>query len=598
MSIKIKIAPLVFLFLTSFTHSENFLEKLQKKADKAQQQTGITPNKPGQQKAISSPGMNLSSGEALPPLFTSPLFMSIPGAKRIPGAYTESFYSAVEMQDGTIFVAMKSALLATKNRGAEWTVLPGKYDAMNGFTALQDGKLFQSVGLKGILRSDDNGYTWKAMNSGLPDALFGQMASNSQGTLYVASSVGLHQSTDQGLTWQWLTSTDYKNVVYSMYVDVNDDLYADIHTLQAEGLYVKKGGIGPWQLVIGGDWRQISGNNGRVCAYGAPFSHKGGSLNILITDGGTKTTSWPNSTGTTRRCAVDVEGNVYNPGAYQAGSSRTILYFSRAAGRVTALSLAGETTSMLITRSNVMLRVDSKNEVTVTDLPKVAARSAEIKKLVEAAGFPTTREFSATDSWLTGVFDIHQFEGNVSTKFQVSPGGAWRRKDRDPAFLSIDGSKSLSVTDPAVAKSIALALPRDKMIPIPGKSKPVAIVMSAWDCPICKVLEVWLSTQGYAYFVVPLALVERNGPVAQSVWCSNDRLSAWKSAMNRKPIAPVKECADWDYLHGNFVLENPLSKLGKVYPEIYLADGTVINGFSPEKAAALKAKISQAGFFE
>ena len=134
---------LIALLGSSPVTAENFLEKLQKKVDKTQQQAGATPSKPGQQKAISSPGMNLSSGEVLPPLFTA-----LPDAKRIDGAYTESFFNAVEMQDGTILVGMKSAILATKNRGAEWKVLPGNYVPMTGFTALQDGKLFQAIGNK------------------------------------------------------------------------------------------------------------------------------------------------------------------------------------------------------------------------------------------------------------------------------------------------------------------------------------------------------------------------------------------------------------------------------------------------------------------
>jgi len=113
------------------------------------------------------------------------------------------------------------------------------------------------------------------------------------------------------------------------------------------------------------------------------------------------------------------------------------------------------------------------------------------------------------------------------------------------------------------------------------------VVVSGFDCPYSKKLEMQLRAANARYVVAPSTIGTANQPRLRDIWCSADRSAAWSAAMERNVLpsrAPAACAYDADYFR-TFA-----GMMGGSLPVVLFADGTISSGSNP---AAILAKLAE-----
>lgn len=121
-----------------------------------------------------------------------------------------------------------------------------------------------------------------------------------------------------------------------------------------------------------------------------------------------------------------------------------------------------------------------------------------------------------------------------------------------------------------------------------GGSGPLrVIVLSAFDCPYSRKLELALHGAGVRYAVVPSVIGVANRRFLPGLWCSADRSAAWYRAVGQGITAPPAP-AGCAYDAAFFETFNGL--LGGSTPTLLFADGTVSREQDP---AAIRRRLAE-----
>jgi photosystem II stability/assembly factor-like uncharacterized protein len=127
----------------------------------------------------------------------------------------------------TIYAATSEGVFRSKNAGTSWNIISTVLMAMDIVMSPADTSLLisshgnlNSTSTAGMYRTTDAGATWTLVTSGLPTLNFGRTSlsiSPSDPTIVYAgiangsssSIIGLYRSTDSGVTWSIVSSTNY-----------------------------------------------------------------------------------------------------------------------------------------------------------------------------------------------------------------------------------------------------------------------------------------------------------------------------------------------------------------------------------------------------
>ncbi len=128
---------------------------------------------------------------------------------------------AVDPQDGALLKAA-SGLFRSTDQGASWTPLPIPPELQPAklqqvvTTSAAPGALIAAGPGAGVVRSDDDGHTWSAADSGLPSQDVAALAVHSfhPGTLYAfIPAQGIFRTDDAGDQWQKMDAGPQSQVV-------------------------------------------------------------------------------------------------------------------------------------------------------------------------------------------------------------------------------------------------------------------------------------------------------------------------------------------------------------------------------------------------
>jgi photosystem II stability/assembly factor-like uncharacterized protein len=114
--------------------------------------------------------------------------------------------------DGAVFATTGGAIFRSTDNCASWSAAAFGYDLVGRPLAIRGDTIFAGSGssrLFGVLRSIDNGVTWKAINSGLPDATVADIAFGGD-YIFAGLAQGVFRSSDNGETWKEVNS-GFKN---------------------------------------------------------------------------------------------------------------------------------------------------------------------------------------------------------------------------------------------------------------------------------------------------------------------------------------------------------------------------------------------------
>lgn len=116
------------------------------------------------------------------------------------------------------------------------------------------------------------------------------------------------------------------------------------------------------------------------------------------------------------------------------------------------------------------------------------------------------------------------------------------------------------------------------------------IVLSSFDCPYSKALEAKLAKAGVRYAVAPSTIGTANARYLPDLWCSADRASSWRAAINEGRLPPR---ADRDCRYDADYFETLSGLLGGSAPTLLYADGTIANVSTLAPVEAKLAELAQ-----
>ena len=137
-------------------------------------------------------------------------------------------------QPNLILASSVGSIAKSTTKGNTWTAhpLPVPTSVASALVAYEDYLLLGTLD-DGVLRSDDNGETWRGWNFGLLDWHVLSLAVTAQGIVYVGTETGLFKSHNGGKSWQE-TLADIQTPILSLLAYEEDLLIAteDGHLLR------------------------------------------------------------------------------------------------------------------------------------------------------------------------------------------------------------------------------------------------------------------------------------------------------------------------------------------------------------------------------
>lgn len=138
-----------------------------------------------------------------------------------PALTNNNFYSFFEAANGSIFLGTSGGVFRSADNGATWQI---KYPQSTGQVhQSSDGTLFAAS--NGIIKSTDNGTSWEQANNGLTNIDIRSIASNSRGTIFLATGGGIFRSMDGAANWQQAPDGLIRNDLTQVAVNANDELF-------------------------------------------------------------------------------------------------------------------------------------------------------------------------------------------------------------------------------------------------------------------------------------------------------------------------------------------------------------------------------------
>lgn len=147
-------------------------------------------------------------------------------------------------KDGAIYASSFRRFFVSVDKGHSWDLIFDKTVFDVGILA--DNSLFVAT-FQGVFYFDNKNESWIDKSNGITNTFIYDMAFDSNGTLYIASSVGLYSSTDDGHSFNLeLREFGGKNIyATSILITENDDIF--VGTTFNNGIYYKTEGYDYWQ---------------------------------------------------------------------------------------------------------------------------------------------------------------------------------------------------------------------------------------------------------------------------------------------------------------------------------------------------------------
>lgn len=146
------------------------------------------------------------------------------------------------------------------------------------------------------------------------------------------------------------------------------------------------------------------------------------------------------------------------------------------------------------------------------------------------------------------------------------------------------------------------ALPLDLLLPVERRTRFVAVVWSAPDCPFCRKLEGFLENEGISVYVVPVGLSPEGYERSARAYCAADPAAAWRSAFRAEHDADTTARSDkrsgCSYPRDAFVDVGFFLGRGRLAtPIVVFADGSTITGWDGERGPARMREMVERGAF-
>ncbi|QDJ38365.1 hypothetical protein CBR67_17685 [Bordetella hinzii] len=136
---------------------------------------------------------------------------------------------------------------------------------------------------------------------------------------------------------------------------------------------------------------------------------------------------------------------------------------------------------------------------------------------------------------------------------------------------------------------------------IKWKSKPLAVVYGAWDCPYSKKMEADFRRAGISYYLVPLGLNPQSNAIAQTLYGNPNFQQVWQDLITKGTTEatiqgngayPVDDANDLAFLfmfHGQSTPKTPI---------VIFSDGSMVEGWDSKRFMPIANKhLSQQHFF-
>jgi photosystem II stability/assembly factor-like uncharacterized protein len=116
--------------------------------------------------------------------------------------------SALAATSSALYATTWSGSARSGNGGASWTQLGTPAPVLSVAVDPEvDHTVYVGTDSSGVLRSDDDGRTWRPANSGLaPHRVFGVAYDKANGLLYAGTGRGIYSSADRGGSWERVTT--------------------------------------------------------------------------------------------------------------------------------------------------------------------------------------------------------------------------------------------------------------------------------------------------------------------------------------------------------------------------------------------------------
>ncbi|MBD3179998.1 MAG: hypothetical protein GF417_10580 [Candidatus Latescibacteria bacterium] len=141
--------------------------------------------------------------------------------------YGDHYICAAECPDGTLIVGSWGNVFKQTEEGSWRTCFINQRNRpVNCLVSSSKGLIFASQDPGGVFLSEDNGITWKQVNSSLPCIYVNDLALAPDGSLFAATERGIFATTDNGLSWENRQGEEMSDAVLSLAADSQGVIYA------------------------------------------------------------------------------------------------------------------------------------------------------------------------------------------------------------------------------------------------------------------------------------------------------------------------------------------------------------------------------------
>lgn len=157
---------------------------------------------------------------------------------------------------GHIFAAIHDELYRSTDDGNNWTKIRSGLTAM-AMAVNSSGHIF--VGDQGMLRSTDEGVTWTKINNGFDSNVVNSIVMNSNGDVFVGAYDGVYRSTDNGDHWKHILDFGGGNNAGNLAINSSGNIFVGMNS----NARMDQGTEGVYRSTNNGDrWTRIIKNGG------------------------------------------------------------------------------------------------------------------------------------------------------------------------------------------------------------------------------------------------------------------------------------------------------------------------------------------------